>query len=237
MAFLKNVAKIVTGGLGFQTLYKKYRKGRAEDKANEKNVKDQQNLAKKREERAHRLQKPASKQQRHIIEGKDAIPTDIRELNKQLQQAGEGSEQFYQPIQNQAVRNFNQQTVPNLLTQYGQGSKSSSALNQALGSAASQLHENLAANFANMKQQQAMGVFNASNANRAQNIANQSNASQVALGSPSAYQPYMGGPSNQSQFWNKALPIAGGVAGGIAGGPGGIVPGMQAGTAIGQVVT
>ena len=229
---VKNVLRAISPVAG---LKHSYDKGKRRDKANKKTLKEQTEMAASKEGTAHRLYKTGSKQQRHIIEGKDAIPTDIRTLNKQVQQASEGAEQFYKPLQDQAVRNFNQQTVPNLLTQYGQGSKSSSALNQALGSAAGALHENLAANFANMKQQQAMGIFNTSNANRAQNIANQSNASQNAIAQPSAYQPYLGGPGNTSSFWNKVAPIAGGVIGGVTMGPGGIIPGMQAGSAAGQI--
>lgn len=227
----------LTGPGAIGNVYKKHRKSRAEDRANKKKLKHQEEIAESKEGTAHRLYKTGAKQQRHVIEGKDRVETDIKKLSQQYAQAGEGTEQFFQPIQQQAIRNFNQTTVPQLLTQYGQGSKSSSALNQALGAAAGHLHENIAANFAQMKQNQAGNIFAQSQAAQAQNIAYQSSAAQGALNQPSAYQPYMGGPSQTSGFWNKWAPIIGGIGGGVTMGPGGVVPGMQAGQATAQVLS
>jgi len=195
---------------------KGYRKGRKEDKEKEKTVKG--------------LTKASAKQQKDVISGKANQTTDIRELNKQFEQAAQGSDRYYDDMKNKAMRDFNQQTVPNLINQYGQGSKSSSALNQALGAAAGNLHENIMADFAAMRQQQAQGIFGQSQVNRANNVANQSAASMGALG---GYKAYMG-PSNQSNFWGKAAPVIGLGVGAATGNP---ALGTQIGTAAGQVLT
>src|SRR3990167_8753935 len=87
--------------------YKSYRKGRKEDKTKEKFVKG-------------------------VATGKKGLPETVKDIGKMYNKAGGYADKFYGDIQNQAVTQFNQETVPSLITQYGQGSKSSSALNQAL---------------------------------------------------------------------------------------------------------
>jgi hypothetical protein len=191
---LKKAVRVATFGLGGQTVYDKYRKGRHEDKAKEKFNKQ-------------------------VATGKKGLPTDINKLSKQYAEAGKGTDQFFAPIKEQAMRDFNQTTVPNLLTQYGQGSKSSSALNQALGAAASSLHQDLASNFANMKQQMASGLFNQSQNNQLANLQNRLQLNQ--------------GANAQGNFWSKAAPLAGLGIGAMAGNP---VLGTQIGTAAGQIM-
>lgn len=228
--FVRSVSPVAAG-------IHSYQKGRRRDKANKKELKKQQEMAESKEGSAYRLSKQATKQQRHVIQGKEAVPTDIKELTQQFGQAYEGADKLGKDFERQQISQFQQQTAPQILTNLGHGFKGSSAMNQALAASIGNLQENIASNLSNLKFNQASQVFGQSQAGRAQNIANASAASQGALNQPSAYQPYMGGPSNTSSFINKWAPVAGGVIGGVAMGPGGIVPGMQAGTAIGQVAT
>jgi len=58
-----------------------------------------------------------------------------------FQPGGEG----FTPISQEAQRNFQQQTIPNILNAFGTGSKSSSSLNQALAGAGQNLNSSLAA--------------------------------------------------------------------------------------------
>jgi len=184
----------LTGGGAAAYVYKKHRKARAEDKAKEKYNKQ-------------------------VATGKKGLTTDISKLSKQYAEAGKGAEQFFSPIKEQAMRDFNQQTVPDLLTQYGGGTRSSSALNQALGAAAGNLHQDLAANFANMKQQQAQGIFNTSQNSQAANLNNRLMLNQ--------------GADAQSNFWKKAAPVIGTGIGAMTGNP---MMGYQLGNAAGQMM-
>jgi hypothetical protein len=54
-------------------------------------------------------------------------------------------------ITNQAQNNFRQQTVPNILQAFGQGSKGGTGLNQALASSGADLNTNLASMLAQMQ--------------------------------------------------------------------------------------
>jgi hypothetical protein len=191
---LKKEIVNLTGPGAIRNLYKKSRKARSEDKAKEKFNKQ-------------------------VATGEKGLTTDVNKLAKQYAQSGKGTEQFFSPIREQAMRDFNQTTVPNLLTQYGQGSKSSSALNQALGAAAGNLHQDLASNFANMKQQMAGGIFNQSQNSQAANLQNR-----LALNQ---------GADAQSNFWKKAAPIAGTAIGAMTGNP---MMGYQIGNAAGQMM-
>ena len=184
----------LTAGGALAYGYKKHRKARSEDKAKEKFNKQ-------------------------VATGEKGLTTDVNKLAKQYAQAGKGTEQFFAPIKEQAMRDFNQTTVPSLITQYGQGSKSSSALNQALGAAAGNLHQDLASNFANMKQQMAGNIFNQSQNSQAANLKNRLNLNQ--------------GANAQGNFWSKAAPVIG-FAGGLA--TGNPALGTQIGTAAGQIM-
>jgi hypothetical protein len=184
----------LTGPGAIRNIYKKHRKARAEDKSKEKFNKQ-------------------------VATGEKGLTTDVSKLSKQYAESGKGVEQFFSPIKEQAMRDFNQQTVPDLLTQYGQGSKSSSALNQALGAAAGNLHQDLASNFANMKQQMAGNIFNTSQNSQAANLQNRLLLNQ--------------GADAQSNFWKKAAPIIGTGIGAMTGNP---MMGYQMGNAAGQMM-
>lgn len=82
----------------------------------------------------------------------------------QTQAAAEGFKQFLpgggggQAITAQANKNFQQQTIPSILNAFGSGSKSSSALNQALAAGASNLNTDLASQLAQMQLQASQGI-------------------------------------------------------------------------------
>jgi hypothetical protein len=59
--------------------------------------------------------------------------------------------QGFAPIQAEAMRNFQQQTLPSIMNAYGSGAKSSSSLNQALAGAGQNLNTALASQLAQMQ--------------------------------------------------------------------------------------
>ena len=92
-------------------------------------------------------------------------------LNQFLSQAGantnaasQGFLQFLpgggggQAFQEQAKKNFEQSTIPSILNSFGQGTKGSSSLNQALASGAANLNTDLAAKLAEMQLQASQGL-------------------------------------------------------------------------------
>lgn len=119
---------------------------------------------------------------------------------QQLLPGGNG----FAPIQQQAMNNYQQNTVPSLLNSLGSNAKSSSALNQALAASAGDLNTNLAAQQSQMQ----MGAAGQA-ANLAQMPFQQGlQASQVGLGTaPFAY------GQKQLPFWQQLL-LGGTQAGG-----------------------
>lgn len=81
-----------------------------------------------------------------------------------LQQAAQGFSQFLpgggggEAIKAQAMRDFEQRTIPSILNAFGSGSKGSSALNQALASSAADLNTNLASQLSQMQLGAAQGL-------------------------------------------------------------------------------
>lgn len=104
------------------------------------------------------------------------ISPEQKKLQEQwLQQSGQYSQQAAQAYQgflpggtgnNAAIeaanKNFQQKTIPQILTAYGVGSKGSSALNQALAAGASNLNTDLGAIMAQNQLQAAQGLGNLS---------------------------------------------------------------------------
>lgn len=234
--FLKKLfSNPVTNPAGYA--YKKLKEKKAEDKAQKSQVAKGQKMAEKKEKMAAETFKMGQKGLEQTLAGKGAPPSDLGEIMKRFQRAGQGAEQFFQPIQDRAVRDFNQQTAPQIVSQYGQGAKSSSALNQALSAAAGNLSENIASNLATMKQNQATNLLNMSQNSKLSNFNNRLAASQSAIGQPSAYQPNTQAPlSMLQQYGPLAAGGIGAVLGGIGGGPAGALAGFQGGTSIGQTV-
>jgi hypothetical protein len=111
------------------------------------------------------------------------------------QQAAQGFQQFLpgggggQPIIDAAMKNYQQKTIPSITNAFGSNAKSSSALNQALASSASDLNTNLASQLAQMQMQASQGL-----GGLGQNAGNQ------ALNAQSfAYQP------TATPFWQDML--------------------------------
>jgi len=67
----------------------------------------------------------------------------------------QGQTPGFAPIQAEAQRNFQQQTIPSILGAFGQGNKGSSALNQALAGAGQNLNSSLGSLLAQMQLQAA----------------------------------------------------------------------------------
>jgi hypothetical protein len=132
---------------------------------------------------------------------------------------GEG----FNPIQEAANKNFQQQTIPSILNSFGTGTKGSSALNQALAAGASNLNTNLASQLAQMQLQAAGQAAGLSQMPYQQGIQGAS----LGLGTqPHAFTPraapfwqdlllagISGGSQVAGSWLGKAKPIGAGVAG------------------------
>lgn len=141
----------------------------------------------------------------------DTLPPQIMTLLNQfaqqsganLQGAAEGYKQFLpgggggEAIANQAQQRFQQQTIPSILNSFGQGSKSSSALNQALAAGGANLNTDIASMLAQLQLGASQGLGNIGTAQ-----------SQQATQTPQfAYQ------QKQQPLWESALLAAIGGAG------------------------
>lgn len=82
------------------------------------------------------------------------------------QQAAEGYKQFLpgggggEAIKAQAMKDYQQRTIPSIMNAFGSNSKGSSSLNQALASSASDLNTNLASQLSQMQLGAAQGLGN-----------------------------------------------------------------------------
>ena len=141
----------------------------------------------------------------------DTLPPQIMTLLNQFAQqsganfqgAAEGYKQFLpgggggEAIANQAQQRFQQQTIPSILNSFGQGSKSSSALNQALAAGGANLNTDIASMLAQLQLGASQGLGNIGTAQ-----------SQQATQTPQfAYQ------QKQQPLWESALLAAIGGAG------------------------
>lgn len=119
----------------------------------------------------------------------------ISQASPQIQSAAQGFNQFLpgggggQPIINQANRNFQQQTIPSILNAFGNNTKGSSALNQALAAGAANLNTDLASQLSQLQLNAAQGIGNLG-------------LGQAGLGSQTPQFAYM---QRQQPFWQSAL--------------------------------
>lgn len=144
--------------------------------------------------------------------GYEKLPTVSRQQNAyinqllgqslpNMQQAAAGYQQFLpqgpegqvggvggEAFKNQAMQQFQQETVPSILNQYGAGSKGSSALNQALAAGGANLNTNLASILAGTQLQAAQGLGGLG-------------AQQGGLGTQQTF----GYQQQQQPFWQQAL--------------------------------
>lgn len=90
----------------------------------------------------------------------------LQQLMPWLQQAQQGYAQFLpgggggEAFKAQAQQNFQQNTIPSILNAFGSGSKTNSALNQALAGSAANLNTDLAAQLAQLQLGAAGGLGN-----------------------------------------------------------------------------
>lgn len=130
------------------------------------------------------------------------------------QQAAEGFRQFLpgggggDAIKAQAMKDYQQQTIPSILNAFGQGSKGSTSLNQALASSGSDLNTNLASMLSQLQLSASQGLGNLGLGNQ-----------QQALGTP-GFSYLQKQPSILQQILMAALGAGGSVAGGYLRGRG-----------------
>lgn len=181
-------AQIVKGG------YDIYQSRKAE--------KGQQHIAKFREKRAAKTEKKGTRELQRQIK-KDVLPHKLSDIQERMQRASQGANQFYEPVVQRAVNTFNQQTVPNLITQYGggSGSRGGSPMRLALAQAGSSLSENIAADLAGAKERYANNLFGASQQAKMANAQNRGLMAQYGVGQPSAYIPKT---NQEEQSWSNA---------------------------------
>lgn len=76
----------------------------------------------------------------------------LSDLVRDFERAGKGAEKIFEPVKQQALTDFQQKTIPGVMGAFGreQGA-GSSALNQALAAAATNLHRGLASDFAGIQ--------------------------------------------------------------------------------------
>ena len=119
----------------------------------------------------------------------------LQNAGPQLGQAAQGFSQFLpgggggEPIAKAAQERFKQQTIPSIMSAFGSGAKSSSALNQALAAGASNLNTDLAAQLAQMQLQAASGLGGLAQG-------------QAGLGAGTSQFDYL---QRQQPFWQQAL--------------------------------
>jgi hypothetical protein len=125
---------------------------------------------------------------------KNLLDQLLSNANPQLQSAAQGFQQFLpgggggEPIANAAQQRFQQQTIPSIMNAFGAGSKSSSALNQALAAGASNLNTDIASQLAQMQLQASSGL-------------GQLGMGQAGLGAQTPQFAYM---QRQQPFWQSA---------------------------------
>ena len=101
------------------------------------------------------------------------------QLQQMMSQSQQGFEQFLpggeggKPIIDQAMKQFNQQTIPDIMNAYGSNSgQNSSALNQALASGGANLSTDLAAKLSEMQMTAAQGMGQLATSNQQSGLAN-----------------------------------------------------------------
>ena len=118
----------------------------------------------------------------------------MKQAFPQMQESAEGyrsilSGEGTKAIGDEAQRKFQQQTIPQIMTAFGSGSKSSSALNQALAAGGADLNSSLSSSLAKMKLGAAQGMGNLA-------------TSQAQIGAQTPQFDYM---QRQTPYWQQAL--------------------------------
>ena len=157
--------------------------------------------------------------QRDILKGKHAPTLSLKELQRDFQRATKGAEELYAPIKANALQEFGQSTLPGVLSEFGDaGLGRSSALNQALAAARTNLSRQLASDFAGFQTNLAQNMIGQREQNKTNYLSQLAN-----LSTQRAFQnPYMS--KNQQGSAGMGAPL-------IAGGMGAL--GSYAGTEAG----
>ena len=175
-----------------------------------------------------KTKKALLKVQREIAHGKHAPTLSLQDLMNDFKRAGQGAEEFYAPIKEEALHQFGTETIPGVYGQFGSemGSRSS-ALTQALSAARENLSRSLASDFAGFKTNLAQNLVG----QRESNKMNYLNTLAGLSTSPLAYQPSYLSKGASDNRWKGALggAIQGGIQGGMAGGPWGAAAGAVLG--------
>ena len=88
----------------------------------------------------------------------------LQQSGQNTQQAAQGFQQFLpgggggEAIQKEALRNYQQQTIPSILNAFGSDNKGSSSLNQALAGSAADLNSSLGSQLAQMQLSASQGL-------------------------------------------------------------------------------
>lgn len=222
----------------------KYREANKKAKEHNRLVAKGEKMAIKKEQKAHEFYKSGIKQAQELTSGKHGPTTEggklMHDYERFYNQAGDFLRPQFDREATQAYQEQNMYQSPELRNQYGaasgQGSKSS-ALNQALAAARTNLSRQLENDFSQRQMGLASGILQQREQNKQFDFSGRSNLAQMALNQPSAYQPPSGQQATGSQIWGPwATGIIGGIGGGMTAGPGGAVQGFQTGTQFGKSI-
>jgi hypothetical protein len=186
------------------------------------------------------LQKETLSELRDILSGKHLPTTSLGDLMKDFQRAGKGAEEIFAPIKEQALEEFGTQTVPGIYGHFGleMGARSS-ALNQALSAARSNLSRQLASDFSSLQSNLAQNLLNQRESNRLNALQSRLQTAGLGLGQPvnllqtglASQNPYLqkqGGPSSAATLLGAGIQAAGTIGGAYLGGPAGAAAGSAA---------
>jgi len=200
--------------------------------------------AKAREKIALPGYKKGIKELEGILRGKHAPTTSLDELMERFQRAGQGAADIFAPIKEQALHEFQTNTLPQVAQQFGASDVGgSSALRQALAASRENLQRSLAADFAGLQTNLASSFLNQSEGNKISALnARLSSASGLTgqgvnpvlaniAGQPS-YLSHQGTTSLGKRIGAAALPIAGAALGSFIPGAG-TIAGATLGASLG----
>ncbi len=150
-----------------------------------------------------KLLKQQQQETKKILRGEYAPTTDLKQMLADYKTAGKGAKKIFEPIQADAIRQFEQTTAPEVRGAYGaaagQGSRSS-ALNQALAAARGNLQSELTANFSGLQNQLAQNITNQRYQNQTTGLQGRLQANGQQFQSP-----YQQQAQKQGNDWGSAV--------------------------------
>ncbi len=186
-----------------------------------------------------------------VQEGKGALPSSLQELQERYARALRGTEGMFEKQKENVIAEYQQTYAPQVRGEYGaasgQGSRSS-ALNQALAAAQTNLARGLNADYEALRNNVASNLLGQSQQAKLSNLNAQLSASGALSGQnvnpvagnlagQASYLPSNNQPNMFRKIMAGGSTIAGGVAGGLATAwnPAGIAAGVQGGSSVGQM--